>query len=227
MRIMIIGGGNVGYYLTKTLAEEKHHIMIVEQDRSRCEQVASDLGSKRIEVTCGDGTDIECLRDAGIYSTDVLVAVTGHDQNNLVACQLAKDYFEVKQTISRVKNPKNIRAFEKLGVNSVISSTERIAGIINQELDWADVNKLLKDRSYNVRLREFTVGHGSAFEHKSLKDLSLPKGLIIIAVFREDQAIIPSGTTCLEAGDMVVIWGDEADLDATLSYAETAEEGMK
>jgi len=215
MRIMIIGGGNVGYYLTKSLSAEKHHIMIVEEDRSRCEQVVSDLGSKRIEATCGDGTDLECLRKAGIFNTDVLVAVTGHDQDNLTACQLAKNYFGVKQTISRVKNPKNIRVFEKLGVDSVISSTERIAGIINQELDWTDVNKLLRDRSYNVRLREITVEQGSAFEHKCLKDLGLPKGLILIAVLREDQAIIPNGATCLKAGDMIVIWGDEADIAST------------
>jgi len=224
MRIMIIGGGNVGYYLTKSLSAKKHHIMIVEQNSSRCEQVASDLGLKHVEVTCGDGTDIECLREAGIFHTDVLVAVTGHDQNNLVACQLAKNYFGVKQTISRVKNPKNIRAFEKLGVDSVISSTERIAGIINQELDWTDVNKLLKDRSYNVRLREITVEPGSSFERKCLKDLGLPKGLILIAVLRGEQAIIPDGETCLEAGDMVVIWGNEADITDTFGQHENSKE---
>jgi len=215
MRIMIIGGGNVGYYLTKSLCAEKHHIMIVEADGSRCEQLVSDLSTKHVELTRGDGTDVDCLRDAGIFHTDVLIAVTGHDQNNLVACQLAKDYFGVKQTISRVKNPKNIRVFEKLGVDSVISSTERIAGIIDQELDWSDVNKLLKDRSYNVRLREIAVGQGSTFEHKLLKDLGLPKGLILIAVLRGDQAIIPNGETRLEKGDTVIIWGDESDIANT------------
>ena len=215
---MIIGGGNVGYYLTKSLSAEKHHIMIVEQDHSRCEQVASDLSSKRIEVTCGDGTDIECLREAGIFHTDVLIAVTGHDQNNLVACQLAKNYFWVKQTISRVKNPKNIRVFEQLGVDSVISSTNRIAEITNQELDWADVNRMLTERSCNVRLREITVESGASFEHKCLKELGLPKGLILIAVLRGDQAIIPDGETCLKAGDTIVIWGDDADIARTFNH---------
>jgi len=216
MRIMIIGGGNVGYYLTKSLSAEKHHIMIVEKDSSRCEQISSDLSSKRIELTHGDGTDVECLREAGIFHTDVLIAVTGHDQNNLAACQLAKDYFGVKQTISRVKNPKNIRVFEKLGVDSVISSTERIAGIIDRELDWADVNKLLKERSFNVRLQEITVEQGSNFERKRLKDLGLPKGLILIAVLRGDQAIIPNGETRLETGDLVILWGDASDMANTL-----------
>ena len=215
MKIMIIGGGNVGYYLTKSLSAEKHHIMIVEENCSRCEQIVSDLGSKRIEVTCGDGTDVKCLREAGIFETDVLVAVTGHDQNNLVACQLAKEHFGVKQTISRVKNPKNIRVFEKLGVDSVISSTERIAGIINQELDWADVNKLLQERSSHVRLREITIGQGSVLKRKHLKDLGLPKGLMLIAVLRGDQAIIPNGETALEVDDMAIVWGDETDIDHT------------
>jgi len=215
MRIMIIGGGNVGYYLTKSLSADRHRIMIIEEDRSRCEQIASDLGSGHIEVTCGDGTDVACLREAGIFNTDVLVAVTGHDQNNLVACQLARNCFGVKQTISRVKNPKNIRVFEKLGVDSVISSTERIAGIIDRELDWTDVNRLLKDRSCNVRLRKVTVMPGSVYEHRFLKDIGLPGGLILIAVLRGDQAIIPSGSTCLEAGDIAVIWGSEEDINGT------------
>jgi trk system potassium uptake protein TrkA len=212
MRIMIIGGGNVGYYLTKSLSARKDHIMIIEEDRARCEQMAADLGSEHIGVTCGDGTDISCLRDAGIFDTDVLVAVTGHDQNNLVACQLAKEHFGVKQTIARVKNPKNIRVFEKLGVDSVISSTERIAGIIDQELDWADVNRLLKDRSCDVRLREITVTYGSKLEHKHLKELGFPKGVIMIAVLRGDKAIIPDGETYLETGDMAVVWGSETDI---------------
>jgi len=214
MRIMIIGGGNVGYYLTKSLSAEKHHIMIVEEDQARCEQIVSTLGSKRVEITNGDGTNVECLREAGIFNTDALIAVTGHDQNNLVACQLAKDYFGVKQTISRVKNPKNIRVFKKLGVDSVISSTERIAGIINQELDWTDVNKLLKDRSSNVRIREISVEHGSLFNNKCLKELGLPKGLILIAVLRGNEAIIPSGDTRLEAGDAVIVMGEEEDIES-------------
>lgn len=212
MRIMIIGGGNVGYYLTKSLSAEKHYIMIVEEDAARCEQIAGNLGSGRIEVTHGDGTDVECLREAGIFNTDTLIAVTGHDQNNLVACQMAKDYFGVKRTIARVKNPKNIRVFEQLGVDSVISSTERIAGIINHELDWTDVNKILKDRSSNARIREIAVEQGSAYQGKRLKELGLPKGLILISVLHGNEAIIPSGDTLLEAGDSVIVMGEDADI---------------
>ncbi|MEA4912045.1 MAG: NAD-binding protein [Oscillospiraceae bacterium] len=220
MNIMIIGGGNVGYYLTKSLSEEKHRIMIVETDRPLCEQMAADFSLKSIEVTCGDGTDVRCLREAGVSRADVLVAVTGKDQNNLVACQLAKDYFCVKRTITRVKNPKNIRVFEKLGVDVVISSTQRIAGVINQELDWTDVNKLLSERTDNVRLRDIAILPGSPFEHKRLGQLGLPKGVILIAVLRGDEAIIPDGMTELLQGDTVIVWGNGADISRAFDFAE-------
>ncbi|MEA4966254.1 MAG: TrkA family potassium uptake protein [Oscillospiraceae bacterium] len=210
---MIVGGGNVGYYLAKALLEEKHHIMMIEADQSRCKQIATDFNSGVVEVTYGDGTDVDCLRDAGIFHVDALIAVTGHDQNNLVACQLAKDYFGVKRTIARVKNPKNIRVFEKLGVDSVISSTARIAAAIDQELDWTDVNELLKGKSLNVRIRKATVAPGSFFAGKRLAELGLPKGMILISVLHKDQVIIPSGDTLLEAGDMVIIMGSETDIE--------------
>lgn len=216
MKIIIIGGGNVGYYLIKTLLEEKHLIILVEADLLRCERIASEFDSRHVEVTHGDGTDVDCLRDAGIYKADALIAVTGQDQNNFVACQLAKDYFGVKLTISRVNNPKNIRVFEKLGVDSVISSTARIAGIINQELDWNDVNKLLKSKTSNVRIRKATVEVNSSFDGKKILELGLPKGMIIISVLRGDEAIIPNGETRLHSDDDVIIMGEESDIASVL-----------
>jgi trk system potassium uptake protein TrkA len=212
MKIMIIGGGNVGFYLTKSLLADKHQIMIVEENPLHCERLVSGLRSKWVQVTQGDGTDVDCLREAGIFDTDVFIAVTGYDQNNLVACQLAKDYFGVKKTISRVKNPKNIRVFEKLGVDSVISSTERIAGIINQELEWDDVNKILREHSSTARLREFNIEQKSWLVDHPLKDLGIPKGIIIIAILRGAQVIVPGGETLLQQEDTIILWGEEGIL---------------
>ncbi len=209
MRIMIIGGGNVGFYLSKTLIASKHKIMIIEENPTHCERLVSNLDSKWVEVFLGDGTEVNCLRDAGIHHADVLIAVTGYDQNNLVACQLAKDYFGVKKTIARVKNPKNIRVFEKLGVDSVISSTESIANVINQELEWNDVNKLIREHSSSLRLREVQVRQAPWLIHHPLKDLGIPKGIIIIAILRRTQAIIPSGETILQEEDKIILWGEE------------------
>lgn len=212
MRIIIVGGGNVGYYLVKTLMVEKHHIMLVDSNLSRCERVATAFGGPYVEVTHGDGTSADCLRDAGIYHAEALIAVTGQDQNNLVSCQLAKDYFGVKRTISRVKNPKNIRVFEQLGVDSVISSTARIAGSIDQELDWVDVNQLLSQQTTHVRVREALVSAKSPYQSKKLGEIGLPKGMIVVCIVRDGDVVIPDGDTRLLADDNVIILGGECDL---------------
>jgi trk system potassium uptake protein TrkA len=217
MRIIIVGGGNVGYYLVKTLMAEKHHIMLIESNLARCERVESSFGGPYVEVTHGDGTSAACLRDAGIYHAEAFIAVTGQDQNNLVGCQLAKDYFGVKRTITRVKNPKNIRVFEQLGVDSVISSTARIAGSIDQELDWADVNSLLTRKATHVRVREALVDATSPYNEKRLGEIGLPKGMIVVCLIRDGEAVIPDGETRLTADDNVVILGSETDLPGVIT----------
>ena len=217
MRIIIVGGGNVGFYLVKTLMAEKHHIMLIDSNRARCERVASAFGGSYVEVTHGDGTNADCLRDAGIYHAEALIAVTGQDQNNLVSCQLAKEYFGVKRTIARVKNPKNIRVFEQLGVDSVISSTARIAGSIDSELDWVDINELLTRKSTHVRVREALVASDSEYNGKSLNQIGLPKGMIVVCIVRDGEAIIPDGDTILSVDDNVVILGNECDLPGIIS----------
>ena len=217
MRIIIVGGGNVGYYLVKTLMTEKHRIMLIDSNLARCERVENAFGGAYVEVTHGDGTSAACLRDAGIYHAEALIAVTGQDQNNLVSCQLAKDYFGVKRTIARVKNPKNIRVFEQLGVDSVISSTARIAGSIDSELDWADVNSLLTSKATHVRVREALVDASSPYNGKRLGEIGMPKGMIVVCLVRDGEAVVPDGDTRLSADDNVVILGSESDLPDVLS----------
>lgn len=225
MRIMIVGGGKVGYYLAKTLASEGHVIMLVEQDRAHCQRIAEELDTKYIGVTCGDGTAVGILREAGIGRADALIAVTGQDQNNLAACQLAKEYFGVRMTVSRVNNPKNIRVFEELGVDSVISSTARITSIINQELDWSDVNRIFRAKAGNVRIREAMIEPGCRFCGKRLAELGLPQGMIVLAVVRGEETGIPNGDTRLLEGDNVIVMGKEPELTAVLKDCAHSERG--
>jgi len=123
MYIIIVGGGKLGYYLAKTLAPEKHQLVLIEEDLNLCKKIVDELSNLGVQVIHGDGTDINYLKDASIERADILIAVTGFDENNLVACQLAKNYFDVQRTIARVNNPKNINVFKQLGVDSVVSST--------------------------------------------------------------------------------------------------------
>jgi trk system potassium uptake protein TrkA len=190
--------------------------MLIEQSMPRCERIVAAFNTSNLSVTHGDGTDAESLLESGVRDAEALIAVTGQDQNNFVACQLGKDYFGVKRTIARVKNPKNIRVFEKLGVNSVISSTSRIAGSINQELDWSDVNQLFLQAASHVRVKEAIIGESSPFCGKRLCEIGLPKGMIMVCLVRGNIALIPNGETQLLADDSVIMLGAETELPDVL-----------
>lgn len=204
MFIIIVGGGKVGYYLAKALMPEKHSLVLIESDISMCRKIVDELCGKGIQVIHGDGTDINYLKDAGIGQADVLIAVTGDDENNLVACQLAKNYFGIPRTIARVNNPKNINVFKQLGVDSVVSSTALIADIIELEVDWASLDKILSRRAGHVRIKEIYIDRNADSVGRRIADLNLPEGTIIISLIRENQVIIPDGQTRIRANDDVV-----------------------
>ena len=131
MRIVVVGAGKVGYYLVKTLLDRGHLPAMVEQNPERCRRVAEDTG---ILVINGDGTDLSSLVDAGADRADVIAAVTGMDEVNLVVCQLAKNKLGVKKAVARVSNPKNREVLRKLGVDMAISGTALIADAIEEEI---------------------------------------------------------------------------------------------
>jgi trk system potassium uptake protein len=202
--IIIVGGGKLGYYLVKTLAPEKHHLVLIEEDYDLCKKIADEMSALDTQVIHGDGTDINYLKDAGIERADILIAVTGYDENNLVACQLAKNYFSVPRTIARVNNPKNINVFKELGVDSVVSSTALIANIIELEVDWSCLNDLLSSHVSDVRIKEYHVNQNAHAAGKMISDLKLPEGTIIIAVIRDSRVIIPDGQTIIQTGDSII-----------------------
>jgi len=211
LNIVIVGGGKVGYYLAKTLAPERHHLVLLEEDHEHCNRIATELDQLGIGLVCGDGTELDTLRDAGIEQADLLIAVTGYDQNNLVACQLAHQYFHVSKTIARVNNPKNIQVFKRLGVDSVVSSTAYITEMISHEVDWTGVNQMLAKNVGDVRIRDILVGKTSPAHGKQLSDITLPGGTILISVVRNQDALIPNGQTRIEAGDRVITISRDED----------------
>ena len=220
MTILIVGGGKVGYYLAKALATDKHRIVLLEADSDHCGKINDELDRLGVVLICGDGTEMNILRDAGIEYAGILIAVTGYDQNNLVACQLARQYFGVPRTIARVNNPKNIEVFKRLGVDSVVSSTAYIADMISQEVDWTGVNQTLAKKVGDVRIRDLLVGKASVANGKSLTELTMPGGTILITVVRDREAFIPNGQTRIQEGDRVIALSHEADarqLDAYFS----------
>ncbi len=218
MYIIIVGGGKVGYYLAKTLAPEDHKIVLIEEDNDLCNKIAGELSDLGIELIHGDGTDIIYLQDAEVEHANILIAVTGHDQNNLVACQLAKNYFGVPRTIARVNNPKNIHVFKQLGVDTVVSSTAHIAGIIEHEVDWVSINQMLAQKVGDVRVKDMTVTKKSPAAGKIIAELDLPSGTILISLIREQDALIPNGQTQILAGDNVIVLTHEDNMKILIDY---------
>ena len=131
MFVLVVGGGKVGYYLTKELIEAGHEVALMEKDPSRAAQIADEIGSI---VIAHDGCEGKYLGEAGCNRADVVAAVTGDDEDNLVICQMAKHHFDVPRTIARVNNPKNEALFRHLGVDELISPTRMILGSIEQDI---------------------------------------------------------------------------------------------
>lgn len=223
MTIIIVGGGKVGYYLAKTLAPEKHRLVLIEEDPDMCQKIAGELTDLGITLIHGDGTSVNDLKEAEIEEADILIAVTGHDQNNLVACQLAKNFFHVPRTIARVNNPKNIKVFQALGVDSVVSSTAYIADIIEHEVDWARINRMLSQKVGNLRIQEFLMTVHSKDAGKQVRELSLPGGVVLVSLIREKEAIVPNGQTQILAGDTIIAMGSEDRIGQLRTYFESAE----
>lgn len=215
MKIVIAGGGKVGYYLVKTLLPYKHKITVIESKFELCEKIANELNIYAIN---GDGTSIEHLTEARVDVADIFIAVTGKDQENLIACQLAKRNFGVKRTIARVNNPKNIDVFEKLGVDKAVSSTSIIADLIEQEVDYTGMVTLMELKGGLITLSELVVPPHSHVINKSLKELKIPKGCLLISIIREEKVIIPSGSTVILEGDFIITASSMKDKQEIKQY---------
>jgi len=215
--IIIIGGGKVGYYLAKTLSQLKHKITVIETDKALCMNIANTTSNLDISVINGDGTSINYLIDADIESADALIAVTGRDQDNLISCQIAKKKFNISKTIARVNNPKNIKIFERLGVDSAVSSTSSMVDIIEREVFISGLKSLTTIG--NISINEVKLQSNFSSVDKQIRDLEIPKGCIIISIIRNNQLLIPGGSTTLHIDDELIVVskkGDETKLERAL-----------
>ncbi len=200
MKIVIIGGGKLGYYLARNMIDMDYIVKVIEKNKSKCIKIANDLDA---EVICGDGTEIEVLANANVGRADCFIAVTGRDQDNLVSCQLAKKKFMVHQVIARANNPRNLEALRKLGIDNAVSSTEIITKLIEQEIESVGVH-LLASLKGKASICTITVPKHSKVVGMSLKDINFPKSSLIVSLLRNDDIIIPQGDTTICRGDEVI-----------------------
>lgn len=201
MKIVIVGGGKVGYYLAKTLLSHGHSPTLIETSKSECRFLAQDLD---IPVFNGDGTSIDVLKQEFVAKCDTFISVTGNDENNLISCQLAKKMFNIPKTVAKVNNPKNANVMRKLGIDIVISSTDNIARLLEHEVDAASLKNLLSIHRGEASILEITLPKNYRLNGKKLSEIHLPNSGIIISINRHGEIIIPRGDTTLCSDDIII-----------------------
>jgi len=202
MYIVIIGGGKVGFYLAKALLNEGHEILVVEKDAGRTDFIRNELGSVCIR---GDGCEVTTLTEVGTGRANMFIAVTGDDQDNLVACQVAKHKFNVPQTIARISNPKNETIFKKLGIDVTVSSTNIILEYIEQEVPTHPLTHLLNIGDKGLEIVEVKIPSNSPTIGKTVKELSLPaESILSLIIRRQEKPQVPTAETILQAGDQII-----------------------
>ncbi len=202
MYIIIIGGGRLGYYLLKALLKEGHEVLVLEKDARVCKTITDELGSVCFR---GDGCEAATLAEVGTGRADMFIAVTGDDEDNLVACQVAKHKHNVPRTIARLRNPKNANLFKKLGVDVTVSATDIIMEAIEREVPTHPVTQLLTLEEKGLVLVDVKIRPNSSTVGKTIKDLNLPKdSKLAIIIPAEGSAHVPQSHTILQAGDQVI-----------------------
>lgn len=214
MKTIIVGGGKIGYNLLKILKERNHLVTLIERDKDTCIKIADEMN---VEIICGDGTDLEVLNDAGIDEAEIVAAVTGTDEENLVICQIAKLSSNSMRTISRVNNPKNMVMFKQLGIDNIVCSTQVIANLIEYSLDKDDYRILNTFERGSMVLAELLIKENCPWLNKELRDLELPKECVFVSILREDQIIYPRGNTQILFKDKVLIITNNSALSILVS----------
>jgi trk system potassium uptake protein len=201
MYVVIAGGGRIGRYIARDLDEKGHDVTVIERIAARCEDLVAETDVLVIE---GDACDVQYLEQAHTDRADAFVATTHEDDDNLVACQLARIEFDVKRSISRVNSPKNVEIFEALGIEAV-SSTRLISELLENEFSVGELIHLTSLKGGRVGLVELRIPDGiGAPPARRVETITLPNEAILVCIFRGDETIIPHGDTVIEPGDEVV-----------------------
>ena len=205
MKVVIAGGGSVGRFTAEQLGAAGHDITIVENDRVVSREYASTTNSSVIRWLLGDACDVAVLSDAGVLDADVVAAVTGDDEDNLVISLLAKQEFGVPRIIARVNNPKNYWMFNEMwGVDVSVSTPHLITSLVQEAVDVGSLVRLMQLKGGKAELIEVTLAVTSPAVDKALVELSFPRSAAVVAIVRNERVMVPNQDTVLRAGDEVM-----------------------
>jgi len=198
---IIIGGGKIGYYLTRSLIGEDYEVLLLEKDASMYRKLSADLGDV---VMFGDGCDPLTLKNAGVERADLVVAATGDDADNLVTSQTVLHCFGKTRIIARVNNPDNEEFFEKLGIHERVSGTRAVLDILGRKVGQSPILVLGMLEKSNVEAVEVMLSDTSRLIGRTLDEITLPKETLIISVLREEQVLLPDSRMAFQNGDILI-----------------------
>ncbi|BCJ99305.1 potassium channel family protein [Anaerocolumna chitinilytica] len=208
MKIVVIGGGQVGSYLANLLLSNGHEVKVIEHREGVYAKLEKELPSDALVF--GNGSDPVILEKAGIFDAEVVAAVTGADEVNLVVSTLAKMEFGIPRVVARVNNPKNAWLYNAtMGVDVGINQADIMAHFVVDEMDLKSMFTLFKLNRGDYSIVQIKVSAEAKAAEKHVKDLSIPKKAVLIAIKRDDKTIIPKGDTLIQAEDEILLLTDE------------------
>ena len=202
MYVIIAGAGKVGWNLARELIEKGHEVTLLEHERRRYLVVEQELEHA---VQYGDASELWVLERAGIQRADLVIAVTGDDEDNILICQMARDKYDVERIVARVNNPRNLDHFKELGIEPAVSATDLILRLIEHEVPQYGLVHLLDLAGDRLEIIELIVHEESPVAGHRVGDVDMPDGSLIISVLREGGGFVPQIDTVIEAGDEVLV----------------------
>src|SRR5918997_378380 len=202
MYILVVGAGKVGWNLARELIDKGNELTIIESDPGRYATVEEELEHA---VQYGDGSELWVLERAGIERADMVIAVTGDDEDNILISQVAQEKYGVERIVARCNNPRNLEHFHLLGIKPAVSATDLILRLIEHEVPKYGLVHLLDLPQERLEIIELEVAHGSEAAGKSVKDLGLPDGSLVISILRDGGGFVPAGDSVVQAGDEVLL----------------------
>ena len=202
MRVILIGSGKLAYFLGKKFVEEKHRVTMINSHPTEARDFAHQI---KATVILGDGTDPGILKEAEVERADIVLALTSHDEDNLVACQIAQQHYHVSRTIALVNDPAHQKFFEQLGIAVAFSATQILANLIEKRADFANIANFLAISGGQIGVTEIILDENSPAIGKTLQTLKLPEGSLIGCIIRHGQAFVPRGWSHLEVQDRLIL----------------------
>ena len=205
MKALIVGGGSVGRFIAAQLGSTGHDVVVLDSSPS----VVSRYGGTEVPGVRweqGDGCELGVLVRSGVESCDVIAAVTGDDEDNLVVSLLAKQEFGVPRVVARVNNPNNEWMFNEMwGVDVSVSTPHLITGLVQEAVDVGSLVRLLSFERGKAKLVEVTLAETSPAVDREIVSLGFPREATVVAILRRDRVVVPHGDTVLRAGDEVIV----------------------